>query len=181
MFCLHTSFTRDEPERLQTRFVCQYRGVTPCPDCGALLGGREGCDAAFHELGARAAADAAYGYRRRAVVDAYCLQHPAYILSLKSFAAHLCGLCAATDMAGDPRAQRSIWSNLRVPPDAIKPAIPEFRGSRTVADLHSATAESFQRAVDAWIADVWAAWREHHALARAWLQYSIDAGRSVRR
>jgi hypothetical protein len=147
------------------------------------MGGRDGCDAAFHELGARAAADAAYGYRRRAVVDAYCLQHPAYILSLKSFAAHLCGLCAAMDMPGDPRAERAIWSSLRVPPDAIKPAIPEFRGSRTVADLHRATTpERFRRAADAWIPDVWASWREHHALARRWLQYSIDAGsRSMRR
>ena len=44
--------------------------VTPCPDCGAPLGGREECDAAFHELGAHAASDARFAYHRRAIVDA---------------------------------------------------------------------------------------------------------------
>src|SRR4051812_28809162 len=146
------------------------RDATPCEDCGARLGGRAGCDAAFLELGARAYADSRFAYRRRAVVDAYALQHPAYILSLKSFAAHLCGLCAATDLAGDPRTARAIWSNLRIPPDAVKPPLPAARGSLTVADLvHAATPEGFRSAADAWIADVWAAWHEHHALARRWL------------
>src|SRR3954470_18548401 len=86
------------------------RDVTPCDDCGSALGGRAGCEAAFHELGARAYADPAFAYRRRAVVDAYALQHPAYILSLKSFAAHLCGLCAAVERSKDPRAERAVWS-----------------------------------------------------------------------
>jgi hypothetical protein len=147
----------------------------PCPDCGAPLGGRAGCDAIFHELGARAMADAAFAYGRRAVVDAYCLQHPAYIESVKSLAAHLCGLCAAIERAGDPRAERAIWSNLRVPPDAIKPPIPSARGSLTLVEAHRAsTPAEFRSAADAWIADVWAAWRDHHALARRWLDYSMD-------
>src|SRR5438552_19009730 len=62
--------------------------VTPGPDCGAPLGGREECDAAFHELGAHAASDVRFAYRRRAIVDAYYLQHPADVLSVKSLAAH---------------------------------------------------------------------------------------------
>jgi hypothetical protein len=153
-----------------------------CPDCGAPLGGRERCDAAFHELGARAFADPAFAYRRRAVVDAYCLQHPAYILSLKSFAAHLCGLCAAVERADDPRAERAVWSDLRIPPNAVKPAIPAMRGSRTVADVaQAATPIAFHAAVDMWIVDVWTAWREHHDLARRWLDYSIDAPHRARR
>lgn len=153
-----------------------------CPDCGAPLGGREGCDAAFHELGARAFADAVFAYRRRAVVDAYCLQHPAYILSLKSFAAHLCGLCAAVERADDPRAERAVWSDLRIPPDAVKPSIPALRGSRTVSDVHKAACpQAFRAAVDAWIAEVWDAWRQHHDLARRWLDYSIAAPHRVRR
>src|SRR5438309_1779666 len=118
---------------------------TPCPDCGAPLGGREGCDAAFHELGARAFADSGFSYRRRAIVDAYCLQHPAYILSLKSFAAHLCGLCAAVERADDARAERAIWSDLRLPPDAAKPEMPLQRGTRTVSDVSRAsTPEAFR-------------------------------------
>jgi hypothetical protein len=150
------------------------RDTTPCEDCGARLGGRAGCDAAFHELGARAYADSRFAYRRRTVVDAYSLQHPAYILSVKSFAAHLCGLCAAAERASDPRAERAIWSDLRIPTDAAKPPLPAVRGSLTVVELVEATTpEAFRAAVDAWMADVWAAWHEHHALARRWLDYAI--------
>jgi Family of unknown function (DUF5946) len=153
-----------------------------CPDCGAPLGGREGCDEAFHELGARASADFGFAYRRRAVVDAYCLQHPAYIESLKSFAAHLCGLCAAVEYAADPRAERTIWSDLRISPDAVKPAIPQHRGTMTIAGVsRAATPEAFRAAVDVWIPDVWAAWREHHALARCWLESAIAAPRRAHR
>jgi hypothetical protein len=151
--------------------------MMPCPDCGAPLGGRAGCDAAFHELGAHAAADVRFAYRRRAVVDAYCLQHPAYVLSVKSLAAHLCGLCAAMERPGDPRAERAIWSALRVHPNALKPTIPSARGSLTVADVRrAATPDAFRAAADAWIAEVWAAWHEHHELARRWLDYSVGAG-----
>jgi len=119
--------------------------------------------------------DLAFAYRRRSLVDAYCLQHPAYIESVKSCAAHLCGLCAAVERPDDPRAERAIWSKLRVPPDATKPPIPAHRGSITVEEVsRAATPEAFHRAADAWIANVWAAWHEHHALARDWLDYSIS-------
>jgi hypothetical protein len=157
--------------------------LTSCPDCGARLGGRAGCDGVFHELAARAASDARFAYRRRAIVDAYCLQHPAYVLSVKSLAAHMCGLCAAVERSGDPRADRAIWSALRVPANAVKPALPTAHTTRTVFDVHRAvTPESFRAAVDAWIEEVWAAWRSHHPLARQWLDYSIEAGgRAARR
>lgn len=146
----------------------------PCEDCGAPLGGRARCDLAFHELGARAASDVALAYRRRAVVDAYALQHPAYILSLKSFAAHLCGLCVAAERPTDRRANAAIWSDLRIPPGATKPEIPTNRGALTVVGLYrAATAEAFRAAADAWIDDVWASWREHHVLARQWVDFSI--------
>ena len=98
----------------------------------------------------------------------------AYILSLKSFAAHLCGLCAAVERVADPRAERAVWSTLRIPPDARKPELPAVRGTVTVARVyHAVTPETFRQAVDAWIADVWNAWRGHHDLARVWLDYAI--------
>jgi hypothetical protein len=148
----------------------------PCPDCGAPFDGREQCHQTFHELGVRAANDIRFGYRRRALVDAYALQHPAYVQSVKSLAAHLCGLCAAMERPGDPRAEHAIWSALRVAPDAIKPPLPERRGSLTIADVCAVPAEEFPKAVDAWVVNVWDAWREHHELARKWLDYSIAAG-----
>ena len=151
----------------------ERHGIT-CEDCGAPLGGRVGCDRAFHELGARAMADPVFAYRRRAVVDAYCLQHPAYIASLKSFAAHLCGLCAAVERAADPRAARAVWSDLRIPPGSSKPVLQKMRSTLTLASVHeAATADTFQAAVDAWIAAVWSDWSAHHELARTWLDHSI--------
>jgi hypothetical protein len=43
-------------------------------------------------------------YRRpldqRLAVDAYCVQHAAYVESAKSLAAHLCGLCIAFEDVG---------------------------------------------------------------------------------
>jgi hypothetical protein len=123
-----------------------------------------------------------FAYRRRAVVDAYCLQHPAYIRSLKSFAAHLCGLCAAVERPADPRVVRAIWSDLRIPPAATRPLTPAIRASRTVAEVYRATTpEAFRAAADAWIADVWAAWHLYHPLAREWLDYSIASPRRGRR
>src|SRR3954470_21874421 len=153
-----------------------------CEDCGAPLGGRVGCDRAFHELGARAMANPVFAYRRRAVVDAYCLQHPAYIASLKSFAAHVCGLCAVVERAADPRAARAVWSDLRIPPGSSKPALQKIRSTLTLASVHEvATAEAFRHAIDAWIAAVWSDWSAHHELAREWLDYSItNAGRRQR-
>jgi uncharacterized protein DUF5946 len=137
--------------------------------------------AAFNELGARAYENAAFTYRRRAIVDAYCLQHPAYILSLKSFAAHLCGLCAAAEYAHDPRAARAVWSNLRLPPGSVKPSLPADRGCLTVTGVYRArTGEEFRAAADEWIREVWAAWKVHHSLARAWLEHSMNNQRSAR-
>jgi hypothetical protein len=123
-----------------------------------------------------------FAYRRRAVVDGYCLQHPAYIPSVKAPVAHLCGLCAAIERPDDPRADDAIWSSPRVPPRAVKPPMPAPTWSVTVADVHHANnGETFRRAADAWIADVWAAWREHHDVARQWLDYSVAAQRGARR
>jgi len=80
------------------------------------------------------------------------------------------------------RCPDAIWSSLRVPPDAVKPPMPAPTWSVPVADVHDANNnETFRRAADAWIADVWAAWREHHDLARQWLDYSIAARRGARR
>jgi uncharacterized protein DUF5946 len=62
--------------------IIRYRRMDPCPDCGAPREGRSGCDAVFHERTARAAPNAVFAYRRRAVVDAYCLQHPAVVVSV---------------------------------------------------------------------------------------------------
>jgi hypothetical protein len=85
------------------------------------------------------------------------------------------------ERSDDARAARSIWSDLRLPSDAVKPEVALVRASRTVRDLVRArTPQIFRDAADAWIADVWASWVEHHALARRWLDYSIDAPRRVR-
>lgn len=156
------------------RSVLMTQRDSVCPDCGAPFAGRAECDSAFHTLGARAYADAKFAYRRRAAVDAYCLQHPAYIESIKSLAAHLCGLCAAMERPSDARADHAIWRGLRVPPNATKPHFTPSQTTTTIAAVCSAnTPDEFREAVDRWIGEVWAAWGPCHGIAREWLDYAV--------
>jgi hypothetical protein len=51
--------------------------------------------------------------------------------------------------------------------DAVKPTLPSPRGSPWPAFIGRPRPKGFETAADAWIAEVWAAWRRHHALAEA--------------
>lgn len=139
----------------------------PCPDCGAPLGGRAGCEEAWHLLGVRAAREAEV-VRTRAMHDAWCLQHPEpYTRSVKSFCVHLLGLCVALEAPTDLRAQAAVWHDIRVPVGAAKAAPPARPPSVTVADvLARPEAETGARFIQA----EWARWAHAHGLAREWLE-----------
>ena len=70
---------------------------TRCPRCGATVGGGvDACRVVFHDLLGREHEDFRYARWHRTLVDAYALQHPEeYMISRKSYAAHLTGACAA--------------------------------------------------------------------------------------
>jgi hypothetical protein len=124
----------------------------PCPECGAPLGGRDGCRKRFHTLSIRAASDAANAPLHRLAVDAYALQHPdEYCLSAKSLAAHLTGVCAAIEREPETEeindgVQRWLSGN----PSLGRPTPPTSRGSFTIADLGEDRAN-----VRVWAASAW--------------------------
>lgn len=141
-----------------------------CEDCGAVVAkGRVGCLQLFEEILAKEFSDYRYGRIHRLTVDAYSLQHPdKYMRSGKSFAAHLTGMCAAIEREDVLSTNQVVQKWLSSNPHIQKPAhIPEQRGALTIAYIHSAAAsDEHVKRVREWARDVWAAWAEHHDLAR---------------
>ena len=141
-----------------------------CPSCGAPLGGREGCQAHFDQLGARAWDSPARGAMHNLVVDAYAMQHPEeYCTSPKSYAAHLTGLCCGLEHPGDRKLYGQIprWLDGAAAP--VKPPVLEMRGRKNIRTATDAPDADYQWAVRQWASAVWAAYDSQHYLARSWL------------
>src|SRR2546430_13606926 len=73
----------------RTRFASTATKGEPCPDCGALVGGREACQRLFEDLGLRPSEDPPSAALRRFVVDCYPVQPSRHILSRRLLAPHL--------------------------------------------------------------------------------------------
>jgi hypothetical protein len=145
-----------------------------CEDCGARVAeGKAGCLKVFEEILAREFSDYRYGKIHRLTVDCYSLQHPdAYMVSGKSFGAHLTGMCAAIEYEDAANVNRTMQKWLSTNPQVDKPpTIPAHRGVLTILYIHSAsdTDEHIKR-VREWARDIWDAWSEHHELARRLIQ-----------
>lgn len=108
-----------------------------CVECGLRTAvGEPSCDVLRDQLLARDYEQSALYWRfHRMAIDAYCLQHSAYIASAKSLAAHLCGLCIALEYENDPAKHRRVQQWLSTNPDIRKPALPEFRGGVTIGQV----------------------------------------------
>lgn len=131
------------------------KAPVPCPDCGAPLGGQDGCRARFETLSVRAASDLAYARLHRLAVDASALQHPdEYCRSAKSLAAHLTGVCAAVEQGAETdRINNDVQRWLSRNPPLERPTPPASHGTFTIGDLGTDLA-----AVRTWAACVWEAW-----------------------
>ena len=142
-----------------------------CPSCGAPLGGRSGCQAAFDELGARAWSSPVRGSVHNLTVDAYAMQHPEdYGRSAKSYAAHLLGLCCGIEHAGDQKLYWSIARWLDGPRVPAKPRLLMSRGLVTIASVTGVADDAAHAAaVRAWARAVWDAYFSQHPLAHQWL------------
>ncbi len=143
----------------------------PCPSCGARLGGRDECQAAFDALSAQAWTIPARGAVHNLVVDAYAMQHPEeYGRSAKSYAAHLTALCCGIE---HPKNQKLYWAIgrwLDGRANVEKPALLSPRGRLTIADVSTTASDTeYQSLVRRWASDVWSAYAVQHDLARAWL------------
>ena len=145
----------------------------PCPECGAPVGGRDACQKLFDDLGLRAFSDSRYAAMRRLAVDSYACQHDRYILSGRSLAAHLTGLAVAIEHEGAEEMNERVQSWLSRTRHIEKPAVPRLRGTVTIADVAAASPHEYAGAVRRWADSVWEAWREHHALAREWIAFSL--------
>ena len=143
-----------------------------CNDCGLhTAAGEPGCDALRDELLARDFEQPALYWRfHRMAVDAYCLQHPAYVASAKSLAAHLCGLCVALEHGNDAAKLRKLQQWLSTNPKIQKPELAASRGEVTIGDVYGIEEPGeFGRTVEAWARSVWEAYRDLHPVARQWL------------
>ena len=105
----------------------------------------------------------------RLVVDCYSLQHDRYILSGRSLAAHLTGVCIAIEHGGDPALLRAVQQWLSKTRELAKPAVPEHRGDVTINEVIAAAPEERHDVVLRWAAASWRAWSGHQEQARGWI------------
>jgi hypothetical protein len=145
--------------------------MDPCPSCGAPLGGRPGCQAAFDQLSAAAWSSPLRAAVHNLVVDAYAMQHPEeFGKSAKSYAAHLLGLCGGVEHPGDRALYWSIPRWLDGPRVVEKPPLLRARGEVTIADVATVGDDAaFAEAVRGWARAVWTAYSSQHPQAHQWL------------
>jgi hypothetical protein len=147
-----------------------------CPECGAAgTATSEACEQRFHALGIERFDDSELASDWRLIVDCYAVQHDKYILSGRSLAAHLAGVCIALEHGGDASLLGAVQQWLGRTGELPKPAVPMARGGVTVDDVITAVPEERHTAVRRWAASAWDAWAEHHELARTWI--AVASGR----
>lgn len=147
----------------------------PC-SCG--LPSREECQELFHESSIREFSDFQYAKMNRLKVDAYSLQHPdIFMISAKSFAAHLVGMCIAMDYNNDQHLMRALQKWLNGKMELEKPPVLSYFGSITIADVMKAkSASEYERFVMDWAKCVWGAYAIYHQLAREWVMAVKEFG-----
>jgi len=117
---------------------------------------------------------ALFGRRHRLAVDSYCVQHSSYVLSAKSLAAHLCGLCVALERQTDQALLSGLQRWLSTNPPLEKPELPTFRGALTIGHVSGiGDPEAYLIAVEEWARSAWNAYGTLHELARHWLAMSV--------
>jgi hypothetical protein len=143
----------------------------PCPSCGAPLGGRAGCQAAFDELSARSWTSPGRGVMHNMLVDAYAMQHPEqYGISAKSYIRHLSALACLIEHPHDDKLYWMMPTETRGPAIPDKPPLLKLRGNITIADVIGIDDDrEYQAAMHHWAENVWAAYAPQHGLARAYL------------
>lgn len=141
--------------------------------CG--LPSSEECQELFHGSSIKEYSDFQYAKTNRLKVDAYSLQHPdVFMVSAKSFAAHLVGMCIAMEYHNDQRLMRALQKWLNGKRELEKPPMLEHFGSITIADVMKAkSASEYERLVVDWAKCVWDAYEIYHRLAREWVRNLI--------
>jgi hypothetical protein len=111
---------------------------------------------------------------RRLALDTYAVQHPGtpQSRSVQSVAIHAMGLCVLLERGAEARRIATVlgFRQTRRAPSLYWLDPPSPNGTLTIQSALAADgAESYASAVEAWAADVWAAWEQHHSTIRGWL------------
>ena len=140
--------------------------------CSCGLDSAEECERIFHSILLKDFSDFSCAKVHRLTVDAYSLQHPdVYMISSKSFAAHLTGICCAMEYGNDPELFRLLQKWLNRKKQIPRPENLENFGNLTIA--HVSQAKSGPEHVDLvweWARDVWEAYRPYRGLAMKWIE-----------
>lgn len=151
----------DEEHRCAECGLRTAAGARSCPELRDLLFARD-----FEQ-------PALFGRQHRLAVDCYCVQHSSYVLSAKSLAAHLCGLCVALERGNSQELLTSLNRWLSTNPHLDKPDLPAFRGDLTIAHVSGIEDPvAYGTAVDEWAFSAWNAYGALQQRARQWLDMS---------
>ena len=123
----------------------------------------------FQALGVERFDDSELASDWRLIVDCYSIQHDKYILSGRSLAAHLTGVCIAVEHGGDPALLRAAQDWLSRTRALAKPAVPTRRGDVTINEVIAAAPEDRHAVILMWAASAWSAWSQQQELARRWI------------
>jgi hypothetical protein len=136
--------------------------------CSCGFASRQNCQEIFETILAKEYSDFRYAKVHRLTVDAYCLQHPdIYMVSPKSFAAHLTGMCCAMAYGNDPHLRRILQQWLNGKKQLEKPPMLAHLGSLTISHVANAKdGAEHAKLVKEWAAEVWNAYAIYHDLAK---------------
>lgn len=145
-----------------------------CPSCGAEnVGSLSGCDALFCELIGREFADPRLFRAHRLTVDAYCLQHPErYMISTKSAAAHLAGICWSLEIGESLHLPAALKRFVDGPRSFTRVTAPPrlLRGKVNIGHLVAvAQPDEYFAGAREWARSAWSAWSHGWPQARAWV------------
>jgi hypothetical protein len=167
------------------RVLVARRPNGECPGCGIVLAGGDGprhayvgasaaCWTLYQRLSCASRISADPPRVRRLITGAYAAQHPGVeqVRAVQSIAVHLMELCVLLERDGEVRRLAPVLG--QTPPRRVldlhwlEP--PQSRGSMTLLDaLGREVGDERVAPVEAWAAEVWAAWEPHHATIRRWL------------
>lgn len=161
------------------------RGLSDCPGCGlslpphggpthAYVGASPACWSLYDQLPQAFGLAGVSDTIRRLALHTYAVQHPGRpgMRSVQSVAVHAMGLCVLLERGAEERRVKPTFERT---PARRAPALhwlepPRPNGTLTVrSTLCVDGAESYATAVEAWAADIWAAWEPHHTTVRRWL------------
>ncbi len=140
--------------------------------CSCGLETKQMCKELFDKVLAKEFSDFRYAKIHRLTVDIYCLQHPdIYMVSAKSFAAHLTGMCCAIEYGNDTDLLRLLQKWLNGKKHLEKPKMLEHFGELTISHLTGAKdAGEYFRLVQEWAENVWNSYSIYHNLAKDWIE-----------